>query len=90
MSILEAFACGVPVVISDIGATKEIVTNHQNGLYFDGKSVEDLQDKINWAWNHPTMMNAYGLNGREEYEKKYTAEINYRQLMTIYQQSVAS
>ena len=88
-TIVEAFACGLPVIASRLGALAEIVEDGRTGLLFEPGSPEDLAQKIAWAEADPAAMRRMGENARREYELKYTAEINYQQLMRIYQEAVA-
>ncbi|HEY6465191.1 MAG TPA: glycosyltransferase family 4 protein [Candidatus Acidoferrales bacterium] len=81
---VEAFACGVPVIASDLGAMAEIVRDGEMGLHFRSGEAADLAEKVAWAWNHPAEMHAMGLAARAEYESKYTPERNYEMLMNIY------
>ena len=46
MVIQEAFNCGVPLIVSDIGGMAEKVKNNVNGLHFRHGSAFDLADKI--------------------------------------------
>ena len=85
MTIVEAFACGVPVICSRLGAMGEIVADGRTGLHFTAGDAEDLAQKVEWAWAHPEEMAAMGRAARAEYEAKYTAERNYEMLMKIYQ-----
>lgn len=85
MSIAEAFACGVPVICSRLGAMQEIVADGRTGLHFTPGDPNDLAAKIEWAWTHPDEMAAMGRAARAEYEAKYTAERNYQMLMRIYE-----
>lgn len=82
---VEAFACGVPVVASRLGAMAEIVEDGKTGLHFTAGSADDLAAKVEWAWSHPREMQAMGREARAEYEAKYTAERNYQILMETYQ-----
>jgi len=84
MTIVEAFACGVPVICSRLGAMEEIVADGRTGLHFTPGNADDLAAKVEWAWAHPEEMAAMGRAGRAEYEAKYTAERNYEMLMEIY------
>jgi len=86
--IAEAFACGVPVIASRLGAMAEIVEDGKTGLLFTPGDAEDLAAKVEWAWNHPAEMAEMGKAARREYEEKYTAERNYQMLMEIYQQAI--
>ena len=85
VTIAEAFACGVPVICSRLGAMSEIVADGRTGLHFTPGDAEDLAQKVEWAWTHPEQMAEMGKEARREYEAKYTAEKNYSLLMDIYQ-----
>jgi glycosyltransferase involved in cell wall biosynthesis len=90
VTIAEAFACGVPVICSRLGAMQEIVADGRTGLHFTVGDVEDLTQKVEWAWRNPERMAEMGKEARQEYEAKYTAERNYPMLMEIYQRAIAS
>ena len=38
--------------------------------------------------DHPDEMRQMGVNARRVYEHKYTPEVNYRQLMAIYEEAI--
>ncbi len=86
--ITEAFACGVPVVASKLGAMAEIIADGRTGLHFAAGDPCDLAEKVAWAWTHPAQTADMGLQARREYEEHYTAERNYRSLMEIYQSAM--
>jgi len=88
MIIAEAFACGIPVVCSRLGAMQEIVEDGRTGLYFRPGDSEDLAEKVDRAWNDPALTRQLGKEARQEFEKKYTAETNYPMLMDIYQRAM--
>lgn len=85
MIIAEAFACGVPIIASRLGAMAEIVENGQTGLHFEPGNPKDLAAKVEWAWTHTKEMQEMGRKARARYEAKYTAGQNYKMLMDIYQ-----
>jgi len=88
MTIIEAFACGKPVIASNLGAMAEIVENGKTGLLFGPGNVNDLVEKILWAKNNPGKMKEMSLNARKEFEEKYTPQKNYKALMEIYEKAV--
>jgi len=90
VTLAEAFACGVPVICSRLGAMPEIVADGRTGLHFTPGDPEDLAQKVEWAWTHPEQMAEMGKEARREYEAKYTAERNYRMLMEVYRHAIAS
>ena len=62
-TIVEAFACGLPVIASRIGALADIVRDGETGLLFEPGNPRDLADKMAWALANPERMAAMGRNG---------------------------
>jgi glycosyltransferase involved in cell wall biosynthesis len=89
-TIVEAFATGLPVIASRIGALADIVTEGETGLLFEPGNANDLADKLSWALEHPVQMALMGQKARAVYEEKYTADANYKQLIEIYRSVITS
>ena len=90
LALIEAFACGVPVICSRLVAIEEIVVDGRTGLHFTRGDADDLAQKVDWAWMHPKEMAAMGRAARAEYEARYTAERNYKMLMESYQRALGA
>jgi len=86
--IVEAFACGVPVIATGHGPTAEMVDHRRTGLHVRPGDDADLAEKVAWAWAHPAEMQFMGEAARREFERKYSAERNYGQLLSLYWQLV--
>jgi glycosyltransferase involved in cell wall biosynthesis len=84
ITVIEAFACGLPVISSRLASIEEININYVTGLNFRVGDADDLAEKVRWAVSHPSKMQQYGRNGRKKYEERYSSEVNYRALMKIY------
>jgi len=89
MSLVEAYANGLPVLTSKLGGLKSLLDDGVTGLSFEPGNVEDIRAKVRWAAAHPAKMLEMGRNARSKYEAHYTAEQNYANLMRIYAQAVA-
>jgi glycosyltransferase involved in cell wall biosynthesis len=87
LTIIEAFACGVPVIAARLGAMLELVEDGRTGLHFTHGDPLELAEKIAWAWEHAADTRRMGRAARVEYETKYTAERNYEMLMQIYERA---
>jgi len=85
MVIAEAYACGVPVIASRMGAMQELVAHGRTGLLFPPGDSEHLAESIDWAWSHPADLKHMGDECRTEFELKYSAERNYQLLSAIYE-----
>ena len=84
VTAVEAYACGVPIVASELGAMKEVVVHGRTGLLFRPGDADDLAAKVSFAWENRGYMAELGRLARQEYESKYTGERNYAALLGIY------
>lgn len=89
-SIVEAFSCGLPVIASRLGAMAELVREGETGLLFEPGNAEDLAAKLRWAAANPAALLRMGEAARQEHVAKYTPEINYRQLVSIYAEAITA
>ena len=83
-TIVEAFACGLPVIASRIGALSALVRDGETGLLFEPGNPHDLAGKMAWALANPESMADMGRKARAQYEEQFSADENYRVLMGIY------
>ncbi len=90
MIIAEAFACGLPVICSKLGALQEIVDDQQTGLHFAHGDAADLAHKVEWARANASQVSVMGKAARQMYEARYTPERNYDMLMQIYEQTIGA
>ncbi|EHR70156.1 glycosyltransferase [Burkholderiales bacterium JOSHI_001] len=88
-TVVEAFACGTPVIASRIGALATLVDDGRTGLLFKPGDAADLAVKMAWAQAHPDEMAAMGRQARAHYERELTGESNQRQLLAIYDEAMA-
>jgi glycosyltransferase involved in cell wall biosynthesis len=44
--IIEANACGLPVIVTDLEVTRELIEDNFNGVFVESENVKDLSDKI--------------------------------------------
>lgn len=84
MVILEAYACGTPVIASRIGSLEEVVLNGKTGFHFEPGDPNDLARMVLKFQANPELARSMGETAREEFDKKYTAERNFSMLMDIY------
>lgn len=85
MVLVEAFANSLPVICSRLGGMAEIVEEGVTGLHFKAGDAEDLRVKVQWAMTHSEQLRQMGRAARVAYQKHYTPDTNYQQLMSIYQ-----
>ena len=81
---VEAFAKGTPVIAANIGAIAELIEHRRTGLHFRPGDAQDLATQVEFALAHSNELAQMRSEVRREFEAKYTAKQNYRQLMDIY------
>jgi len=75
-SVLEAFAMGVPAIVSDVPGCRDIVDNHINGLICRAKSSDDLAKKmIKIAVMPADSRREMGARGRKKVEQFFDEHI---------------
>ncbi len=85
---IEAFACGKPVIASNIGGIPEIVEDNVNGLLFEPGNVEQLKECILKYWNNPKLVLEHGKNGYQKAITKYTEDVYYQKLLKLYEKTI--
>jgi glycosyltransferase involved in cell wall biosynthesis len=86
--LVEAFAMGLPVIASKLGAMATMVEHQRTGLHFTAGDPAALADQVNWFHGHSQAAVAMREQARLEFELRYTGEQNYSQLMEIYRTSI--
>lgn len=88
-TLVEAYANGLPVIASRLGAMAALVQHGQTGLLFNPGDADDLARTLAWALDHPTELARMGGQARKRYESDLTGAANYRQLVQIYEEALA-
>ena len=78
MTIAESYACGTPVIGSDLGNTGSLIENGVSGYKFEPDSSKELAEAVKKIESSDLVI------GREVIEK-YSSERNYRSLREIYE-----
>ncbi len=88
VSLLEALACGLPVVVSDIPGNKEWVQDGANGWLYPDGDEHALAEKILVVVANPERMAAIGLSGRKSIVDRGDWKKNELLLLQTYEQTV--
>ncbi len=89
MVVLEAYGLGVPVVASRIGSLEEVVDEGVTGLKFKAGDPLDLSAKVNALKENVLMLNKMSSNAKKLFKDQYTADYNFKLLMSIYENVIA-
>ncbi|MCP4652680.1 MAG: glycosyltransferase [Candidatus Omnitrophica bacterium] len=85
--VVEAFACGVPVVATKIGGFNEIVEDGVNGYLVKPKSANAISDAILKVLNDSEKTSAMTINARKKVEELYTLDKCALEINNVYQKT---
>lgn len=88
ITILEAFAAGLPVIAPRIGSIPELVEDGRTGILFDAEEPGALDAAVSRAAADPASLRAMGTEARVRYERFHTPAANYQQLVDAYERAM--
>jgi len=88
LSVLEAMACGLPVIGSNVPGIKDIIIDGENGILVPPRNPEKLADAILTILNDRTLRQKIGQNARELILKKYSWEVVLDRIMETYYEAL--
>jgi glycosyltransferase involved in cell wall biosynthesis len=74
MTLIEAGACGKPVIGTRVGGIKYVIRDRETGLLVPPKNLESLANAIISLLNDEDLARMLGTNGRKLVEKRYVWE----------------
>jgi len=90
MTLLEATACGRPIVATDVPGCREVVGHGENGLLVPPRDPRALADAILALADDPARRAAMGAEGRRRAETEFAAERINAQTLLVYEQALAA
>lgn len=84
--ILEAMACGLPAVASNVGDVADLVHDGSTGFLIDQGNFNMLADKINLLLNDENTRSRMARNARQMISDNYSVEVMARKTLAIYRQ----
>ncbi len=88
VSLMEALASGLPVLVSDIPSNREWVTDGQEGWFFPDGDDAALSEGILRAASQPERLSVMGQAARRLAEQRANWPANFQRLLQAYQLAV--
>jgi glycosyltransferase involved in cell wall biosynthesis len=83
-ALLEAAACGRPIVATDIPGCREVVRHGETGLLVPPRDVAALAEAIGALGGDPARRQAMGQAGRELVEREFAEPVIVAQTLALY------
>ena len=82
--LLEAMACGLPVIATERSGAEDCVTHGRDGLIIPARSVNQLAEAIWWCFRHREELPAMGRGARQKVEQHFTRAHYEERQMGVY------
>jgi len=86
-SVLEACACGIPIVATEVGGVSEIIENEVNGIMVEPKNSEAIAKAILKLADDTALADTMAQKAREKIEKLYSMEKSLKETKQVYEQA---
>ncbi len=84
--LIEAAACGRPIVATDVPGCREIVRHNENGLLIPAKDPQALAVALNRLLNDAELRESMGKRGRAMVEAEFSTEYVVEQTLQLYKE----
>lgn len=77
--VIESMAVGTPVIGSNTGGIREIISDGVDGYLFEPENERDLAKKIETFFRNRELLQEMGINARNKFVTKYLDEISVKE-----------
>lgn len=84
-TILEAMACGLPVVVTDVGGTRDLLYKEHNDFLFRPEETEALVGMLLKLVGDRSFRNAMGNQGRSHVKERFSVQSMVAQYEDMYE-----
>jgi glycosyltransferase involved in cell wall biosynthesis len=90
MAVIEAMACGLPVIATRVGGLPDLVSDGVNGLLVEPRHPDQLASAIQRLCSNPELRSSMEKNSFKRAFEEYDMEVLVSRLVSIYSKALKS
>ncbi|MBV6624173.1 MAG: glycosyltransferase [Rivularia sp. (in: Bacteria)] len=90
VAVIEASACALPVIVSNVGGLPEVVQNEVTGIIVEQENIQSTADAIIRFIQDPILRKNMGTAGRHHILENYEWNENVTRMEKVYEQVLSS
>jgi glycosyltransferase involved in cell wall biosynthesis len=87
-SLIEAMACGLPIVTTPVGAIKTIVVNQETGLLVQPGNHQQLLEAVDSLVSDKALASQLGLAGHQVIRERYSVESMMSKYLALFESTL--
>ncbi len=84
IAVIEAMACGLPIIATRVGGVPEMVSDGVNGMLIDVGRPDQIADALQHLYDNPDMRHSMKMNSYKTAFEKFDIEKLVPRLVNIY------
>lgn len=89
-AVLEAVACGLPVVAFDCEGMNEVIENGHNGFIVPFGDLDAMKEKIQLLYNDRQLLETMGSKGASIAIEKFDYRVHIQKMIEFYKSLITS
>jgi len=85
-ALIEAMACRLPCVATDVGGNSEVIKHGESGFIVASEDRQDLAARLIYLLDDSSLATEMGLRGEEVVQSRFTAQAMIEELVQVYQE----
>jgi glycosyltransferase involved in cell wall biosynthesis len=85
LSLIEAMSCNLPVITTNIGISREIIKDQQNGFKVPINDIKKLREKLLILMKNQEIRESMGLKNRQLVHNHFQIESSFSNLLKVYE-----
>lgn len=90
LAMLEAMACGLPVIATNVSGIPEVINDGKNGLLVRPGDFNDLAEKMTWCINNKGNLKSLGKNAAETIKAQFNIKRVAEEYLEVYKNASRS